>query len=61
MIEPTDADIGRAVTYTGNRYHGGKLEYGIITSFNEVTVFVRYDGKKGSQGTNPDDLEWAYP
>ena len=34
MIEPTTNDIGRAVIYTGNRYPGGKLEEGVITSFN---------------------------
>ena len=33
MIEPTEDDIGRAVVYTGNRYPGGALEEGVITSF----------------------------
>jgi hypothetical protein len=42
MIEPTEEDIGRAVVYTGNRYPGGKLEEGVITSFHDHAVFVRY-------------------
>jgi hypothetical protein len=47
MIEPTEHDIGRAVVYTGNRYPGGKLEEGVITSFNDYAVFVRYGADKG--------------
>ena len=39
MIEPTEDDIGRAVVYTGNRFPGGKLEEGIITSFHDHAVF----------------------
>jgi hypothetical protein len=60
-IDVTEADIGRAVIYTGNRYPGGKLEYGVITSFNSVCVFVRYGTNTQSQGTAHDDLEWQHP
>jgi hypothetical protein len=42
MIEPTEDDIGRAVIYTSNRFPGGKLEEGIIASFHDHAVFVRY-------------------
>lgn len=59
MIRPTENDKGRAVIYTGNRYPGGKTEEGVITSFNEATVFVRYGAEKHSKGTSPADLEWA--
>ena len=59
MIEPTEDDIGRAVIYTGNRYPGGKLEEGVITSFNERTVFVRYRGDVHAKGTSRQDLKWA--
>jgi len=48
MIEPTEDDIGRAVVYTGNRYPGGKLEQGIITSYHDHAVFVRYGADKGT-------------
>ena len=58
MIDPKFEDIGRKVVYTGNRYPGGKLEEGVITSFNGVTVFVRYGAEYHSKGTSPDDLEW---
>ncbi len=59
MIEPSDCDIGRRVVYTGNRHPGGKLEEGVITSFNAHTVFVRYGTRTGSQGTARADLEWG--
>jgi hypothetical protein len=59
MIEPTEEDIGRAVVYTGHRYPGGKLEEGVITSFNDHRVFVRYGADKGSKSTSREDLEWV--
>ena len=59
MIKPTQADIGRTVLYTGNRYRGGKIEPGVITSFNEHAVFVRYGADTGSKATSREDLEWA--
>jgi hypothetical protein len=59
MIEPTKDDIGRAVVYSGNRYPGGKLEEGVITSFNDYRVFVRYGSDKGSKSTSREDLEWV--
>lgn len=61
MIQPTEADIGRGVIYTGNRYPGGEFESGVITSFNDVTVFVRYDGDRHSKGTSRADLIWQHP
>lgn len=60
MIDPTDKDIGRAVIYTGNRYPGGKIEEGVITSFNTHAVFVRYGSDTHSKGTSRQDLEWAH-
>jgi hypothetical protein len=59
MIEPTEHDIGRAVVYTGNRYPGGKLVEGVITSFNDHRVFVRYGSDKGSKSTSRENLEWV--
>jgi hypothetical protein len=59
MIDPSQDDIGRAVIYTGNRYPGGKTEEGVITSFNNTAVFVRYGADKHSKGTARADLEWA--
>ena len=61
MVDPTEADIGRKVIYTGNRHPGGQLEEGVITSFNEWFVFVRYDSETTSKGTSRQDLEWVSP
>lgn len=58
MIDPTEQDIGRKVVYTGNRYAGGKLEEGVITSFNNYGIFVRYGSQTTSQSTSREDLEW---
>jgi hypothetical protein len=61
MIEPTEEDIGRAVVFTGNRYPGGKLKEGVITSFHDHAVFVRYGADKHSKATLRADLEWVTP
>jgi hypothetical protein len=58
MIEPTEADIGRTVLYTGNRFVGGKTERGVITGFNHWTVFVRYGSDAHAMATSREDLEW---
>lgn len=58
MIEPTDADIGRRVVYTGNRHPGGQPEYGVIYRITPHTVFVTYRGDSFAKGTNRQDLEW---
>jgi hypothetical protein len=61
MIYPEEDDIGRTVVYTGKRYPGGKLEEGVITSFTDYSVFVRYGTDKGSKATSRADLEWVWP
>lgn len=61
MIDPTEDSVGRKAVYTGNRYPGGQLEEGVITSFNAHSVFVRYGSSAGSQATSRDDLEWLHP
>lgn len=60
MINPTENDIGREVIYTGNRYPGGKPEEGVITRFNDLSVFVRYRGKQCSVATSRQDLIWLW-
>lgn len=67
MIEPTEADIGRAVIYVeklqGQQSSSFNHRYqpGVITSFNDTCVFVNY-GRPGttSAGTAREDLEWGY-
>ena len=56
MICPTSNDIGRAVVYTGN--YNGPLEDGVITSFNDHAVFVRYKDSQTSKATSRNDLIW---
>ena len=58
MIDPTPEDIGRKVIYRdlGGR---GKIEEGVITSFNGWFVFVRYGENTTSQATMRVDLEWS--
>lgn len=55
MIDPSDEDIGRGVVYTPSH---GESESGVITSFNEYYVFVRYGSNRHSQATNPKQLEY---
>lgn len=59
MIEPTKDDIGRRVVYTGDHLKG--VEEGVITSFNDNYVFVRYDANHHINGTATyrRNLEWA--
>jgi len=59
MIDPTDADLGRSVVYQAG-HPGAELEDGIITSFNDTAVFVRYRGDLHSKGTSREDLRWAF-
>ena len=56
MIEPKQSDIGRKVIY---RVHfDAKAEKGVITSFNEKYVFVRFDKEEQSAVTTREQLEW---
>jgi hypothetical protein len=57
MIDPTLDDIGRKVVYRA-RNPKAEPEEGVITSFNETCVFVRYGADVHSKGTSRRDLEW---
>jgi len=52
-IDDAKNNIGNKVIY--ERAHC-KAEYGVITSVNSRTVFVRYGTNVNSQGTDPEDL-----
>ena len=60
MINPAKADIGKAVVYSPRH---GREELGLITSFNDAVVFVRY-GAEGDtwsrqvKATYRKDLFW---
>ena len=55
MINPTENDIGRKVIYCG---YAGEREDGIVTSFNDAFVFVRYGSGTTSAATKREQLEW---
>lgn len=60
MINPTKKDIGREVVYQA-KHRGAPLEHGVITSFNEHFVFVRYNYQHptaNGQATKRLDLKW---
>ena len=60
MIQPTEKDVGRQVVYTPiGMPH--RAEEGVITSFNEMCVFVRYGADTDSKGTMRKQLEWSHP
>jgi hypothetical protein len=55
-----DFEAGDRVLYVPHHAHGDKThadcERGIVTSTNEVNVFVRYGNGIHSQATSPEDL-----
>ena len=58
MIDPKPTDIGRLVVYRPG-YTGAAPEQGIVISYNDRFVFVRYGGSLGGKATRREDLEWA--
>ena len=58
MIDPIVDDIGRKVIYR-TRIFTVEPQEGVITSFNETCVFVRYGSDVHSKGTDRHDLEWV--
>lgn len=56
MIDVTDKDIGRKVTYKNGK---GFIAKGVITSYNIRFVYVKYGRSKHSQPTDPRKLEWV--
>ncbi len=57
MINPTTDDLGRKVIY--HSPGGDKVEEGVITSFNDRFVFVRYGSNTTSAATRREDLTWV--
>jgi len=60
LIEPTEKDIGRRVIYKQNWMERDDWEYGIITSFNDTFVHVRYGYDTHSKPTSRKDLDWYF-
>ena len=55
MIEPTQADIGRRVIYTMPH---GEMTTGVISSWNDEWVFVRYTSGDTAAATPREALEY---
>jgi hypothetical protein len=55
-IDPTQGDIGRKVVYRAAPNY--EPEEGVITSFNDRVVFVRYGSGVTSAATERCDLDW---
>ena len=53
MINPTEKDIGKCVTYKKGQ---GNEEHGVIKSFNDSGVFVRYGSERLGKHTRRADL-----
>lgn len=51
----TESDVGRAMIY---RPHHGGIEHGILSSFNDNAVFVRFLGPNGER-CDPRCLDFA--
>ncbi len=59
MIAPSPADIGRAVAYRDRLEMMPQL--GIITSFDQFFVYVRYSAEPYSRATKASHLNWVGP
>tara|TARA_R110002012_G_scaffold3875_2_gene17993 strand:+ start:1787 stop:1969 length:183 start_codon:yes stop_codon:yes gene_type:complete len=52
----TQEDIGRKVVYKTRSV----MEEGVISSYNEKSVFVKYGTCTTAQATSPTDLEFSF-
>lgn len=60
MIDPEQKDIGRKAIYRERSgFRIGVVEEGVITSYNDYFVFVRYGNDTHAKATRRGDLEWA--
>ena len=55
MINPTASDVGRRVVYTMPH---GEVKSGIVSSWNDEWVFVRYTTGDTAAATHRKDLNW---
>lgn len=60
MIKPQPGDEGRRVIYARKDPHR-TTERGIISSWNDKYIFVRYSAGSTAAATSPEDLEWEFP
>jgi hypothetical protein len=53
----TEEDKGREVVFF--EPWGSRREFGIISSWNERFIFVKYNGSWQSKATSPEDLRFS--
>lgn len=58
-IKVAKQDIGRKVVYLPSYKYSSGVEEGVITSFNDSFVFVRYGADTHSKATNYFDLKYV--
>jgi len=59
MIDPTETDIGRKVIYTPSGDYPDKvIEEGVLSSFNDSYVFVRFGGNVTAAACLRANLDW---
>lgn len=56
-IELAEGHVGAGVTYRS--HPGARLEDGVISSWNDTFVFVRFNGDYLSKACRPEDLLWG--
>ena len=63
MIDPTElteSDKGRQVIYEVPEGTARRVEFGVISSWNDKYIFVRYTHGDTAAATNPEDLDFAF-
>lgn len=59
MISPTTEDIGRKVIYTPSGDYPDKvIEEGVLSSFNDHYIFVRFGHSPIGVPVSRDNLDW---
>ena len=57
MIDPHETDAGRRVVYSPPH---GAVECGTVKGWNDLYVFVLYDGDTTPKATRRCDLNWLH-
>ena len=58
-LDLTENDKGRMVVYQQGTGQERQTDEGVVVSWNESFVFVRYKGDIGSKATYPEDLSFS--
>ena len=58
ISELKDSDIGRQVTFV---HHHGEREFGVLSSWNNKWIFVRFGMGDTAAACDPQQLCWSNP